>query len=851
MRPRTIRYVLGRYDIHKVHNNCDPIRYITSHGMRAEPSFVAHQIEDACEKSFVAFERNKTHIPIVLAPSKHYHVSGLIQELTPELTPVSLTPSEEDATSDESAYTTDNSDNSNNTTSSSNHNFSQNPIQQELHDNSGLTDLIEDSANVTPIDLLTSSKSNEDVQLIKAEQSGLQLQVSDNGIPSVGTPFSYAGASFKVNYEESVELNLLGRLMAPSIFMKLLDLGKSYAKGSLQSAGIHKPQDVPLRIALELVPIIISLLLADPRYLSDLLHAVDLMSIHQLEQCQTKFVRLLTNGIIDIRSIKGTKFCHTLLTPPSSAVLVSHTIKILSALICDSLGSERHTHIYSALKKIYPRSDDLTSSRSAPFTIIPLEPCPKLIEDSKLTAQYIENIPWIVRGIIEVIFLEFYSIHDIRRTVSEQLLYSSSLNRMYNVCTFILACLFIRQYCEAQSANSTMNQHTSLLTMSTHQDILLLLGASLLGHTKTWLKESLDEYHSSAHQPSILEKLDRYIGDWGTVNLFLRSSLLQLATIGLASRNEMPFKLEPMFFLKQSINLIKADASLTSYYSGDYLDSGNLIGYLLGLITRPLTIDSQRIMSIYLELLNYFGANSKCTNTLVDVINTFLKFRYRHDSGEATKIKDKLGKEIAYLYEKIRKPLMDSKGIAEVKTRRKTSNQSPPMFICFLLTFISHILLRSNSVIRCSIHVFLKSLTDAAVLLYPLALYKLASKHYGGKTIRLTIPQSSNLSSLTSIFNDMLIYLENSSETEPEIKKKGDTASKFLTISLVEAKEILNLTDTTDPSDSQREIKIYVHTDLPNHVSLSHASLITNIPCQFAVFDQLITCCDKLSTLIF
>ncbi|ESU37006.1 Hypothetical protein DHA2_152833 [Giardia duodenalis] len=845
MQPRMIRYVLGRHDIHRVHNNCDPIRHITSHGMRAEPSLIARRIEDACEKSFISFEDNETHVPIVLAPSKYYHVSGIIQELTPELTPVNLTPSEEDARSNESTYATDNSDD---TSPTSNHNSSQNSIQQNLHDD---LDLIEDSADVAPIDLLAGSKNAENNQLISAEQSGLHLQASDNGTSSVGAPFSYARASFKVDYEESAELCLIGRLMAPSVFVKLLDLGKSYAKSSLQSAGIHRPQDIPLRIVLELVPIIVSLLLADSRYFSDLLHDVNPASSYQPEQCQAKFVRLLTNGIADVRSTGEAKFCHALLTPPSSAVLVNHTIRLLSALVCDSISNERHANIYSALKKIYPRSDELVSSRPAPFTIVPLEPCYKFLEDRRLMAQYTESIPWIVQGIVEVIFVEFYAVHTIRLPVSEQPFRLPSLDRMYNVCTFAMACLFIRQYCEAQSGTLTTNQHASSSTMSTHHGILLSLGASLLGHTKTWLKESLGECHASAYQSSILEKLDKCIGDWGTVNLFLRSSLLQLATMGLVSRNEVPFKLEPAFLLKQSINLTKADPSLANYYPGDYLDSSNLIGYLLGLVTRPLAIDSQRIMSIYLELLGYFGINSKCTSVFTDMINTLSRFRHRQDSSEATKVKDKLGKEITHLYEKIRKPLMESKGIAEVKARRKTSNQSPPIFICFLLMFIFHVLLRSNSVIRHPVHVFLQSPTDAAILLYPLALYRLASKHYGSNAMRLIIPQSSKLSCLTSIFNDLINYLESPSETEPEVKKRAETTSKLLIISLEEAKEALNLVDIADASDDQREVKIYVHTDLSNHVLLSRASLVTNIPCQFALFDQLITSCDKLSTLVF
>lgn len=849
MQPRRIRYVLGRNDIHKVHNNCDPIEYITANGMRAEPSFRARLIEAACEKSFVGFEIDGVPVPVVLAPSEHYHVSGIIQELTPELTPVSLTRSEEGETmSSDLDHISDSNDSSSESSLSSNHDSSQLSTKQELNNN---PDLIEHNLNATSIDFPAGSQLSVDSKLVKDEQLDSHLRLSSSSTALSGTTFFYNGISFKIDYEESAELALIGRLMTPSVFMKVLDLDKTYAKSPLQSAGIHKPQDIPLRIALELLPIIVSMLLADSRYFSDLLHSVDLATNNQVDQYQAKLVELLTNSIAEVKDGTGAKFHHALLTPPSSSALVSHTIKVLASLIYDVIGSERHISIYSIFKKIYQRSEDLATSRSAIFNAVPLEACYTTLENKKLVAQYAELIPWIVRSIIEVIFLQFYSLHEINLTEPTASVYSPSLKRMYNVCVFLLACLFIRQHYETRSTITTDDQHNLSSATPPHQDILFTLGVSLLASAQSWLKESPDEYRSSTQHVSTPGKLDKYMGEWGTVNLFLRSSLLQLVITNLTSGNGALAEPEADFFIQQSITLTKADASLANYYSSKYLDSSNLVGCLLGLTRRSLTIDSQRIIPIYLDLMGYFRTNSKCGGLLSEVISALLKFRYRRDSSELAKTGERLGKEMAYLYEKIRKPLMESKATAEAKVRKKTSSTSSPVFVCFLLMFISHIMLRINSVTSSPIHIFLQSWSDAALLLYPLVVYGFVSKYYGGRVTRLRIFQSPNLSYFATIYSDIYLHLENSVEAEPEVKKMVDAPSKCLTISLEEVKEAQVSAHLTATPASQEELKIYVHMNIPTQNDLSQASLVTSIPCQFALSEQLIIHCDTLSTLAF
>lgn len=838
MKPRTIRYVLGRHDTFKVHNNCDPIQYITSQGLRAEPSSRARLIEAACEKSFVSFESNGIPIPIVLAPSKYYHVSGVIQELTPELTPVSLTPSEEDqSTSTNLIDMSESTDTDDKGTPPLNHNSSLSQTKQDLNDN---LDLIESNADAASVDTLKESQTSRDDIAVNHNTTGLQVQSLSNNVTSTGPTFSYTGVAFDIDYEESNELALIGRLMTPSTFRKALYLGKTYSKSALQSAGIQKPQDIPFRITLELLPIIIRLLLLDSRYLLDLLRD----SNHNLN-CQSQLSTLLINNIINIKNNGGTKFNHTLLTPPLSKELVTRTVTVLSALIYESIESDRHLTIYSIFKKVYSQSKNLTGTRSYTFIDIPSEICFKIIEQKDLYASYIQNIPWIVHSIIEVIFLQFYSIHKIKLINSEGSDHLSSLKRLYNICIFILACLLLHQCSEEQDFSATASQHTSPLTTAPHQSVFLSLGISLLKYTQSWLKESPEGYYSLTQQTSVLIKLDKYLGDWGIVNIFLRNSLLRIAIAGLTPGAELPF------FIQQSVTLTKADEHLGNYYSGEYLELENLIGCLFGLPQKPLMIESQRIISIYFSLMTYIGTNSKCIGALTSILTIFLKFRWQQDNTDVKKVGEKLGKELADIYERIRKPLIDSRAIIDVKSRKKMSSPVPCMFICFLLIFISHIMLRVNSVVNNSIHVFLYSWNDASLLLYPLIIYTFASGYYQNRIVKLKTSQSSNLSYLMTLYNDISIHLEGSIETEPGVKRTTDTSSKLLTISIEEARETSTLANIVDESSSQDEIKIYVHTSLFNQYELQCASLITSVPCQFAISEQLITHCDILSTLRF
>lgn len=860
MKPRTIRYVLGRHDTFKVHNNCDPIHYITSQGMRAVPSTKARLIEAACDKSFVSFESNGIPVPIVLAPSKNYHVSGIIQELTPELTPVSLTPSltssltpseEEETISDNLTCVTDSNEEDAENNSSLSHNSSQNLIKQELNDN---LDLIEGSVDAAFVDILARPQMPGDgTNMVKDEQPDLQLQVtgSNSNAPSIVSAFSYTGVTFGVDYEESNELALIGRLMSPSTFMKALDLGRTYAKIFLQSAGIQKPQDIPLRIALELVPIIISLLLVDSRYFLDLLHDVNPQSNCQPNQCQSILIALLVRGITNISSAGGARFHHVLLIPPSSEELASRTVKALSSLIYDSITTDRHSNIYLVLKKVYPQSEDLKNSRSATFIAIPADVCQKILKNKELYKTYIHNIPWIVRGIVEVIFLQFYSMHDIRLIKLANSDHSSSLGRLYNVCIFILACLFIRQHSEKQGIGSTANHHTSSLATPSHRSIFLSLGNSLLKQSQSWLRESSIEYRLSAQHVLTPGKLDKYMGEWGAVDLFLRNSLLRLAITHSVSGVKGMFESELNLFIQQSVALTKADTNLTKYYSGRYLELSNSIGCLLGLTQKSLIIESQKVLSIYFGLVSYMGTNAKCGGMLADMINILLKFRHRQDTNDTTKVGEKLGRELAGLYERIRKPLMDRKAITEIKLRKKTSNSSPPIFVCFLLIFILHIMLRTNSVVNDSIHVFLYSWNDAALLLYPIAIYQFVSRYYGGRLVRLKVSQPSNLSYLMALYNDIFAHLENSTEVEPGIKKVTDTSSRLLTISIEEASENPILVDAVDRSSGQDELKICVHKNVPNQHDFQCASLITSVPCQFAISEQLIAYCNAPSALNF